>query len=956
MIILHGTEVLPKLFAIPRNALYNELYDRRKAMEKNHCELSINDSEKIKKIITGLAGKHILIFEYFPCEDLMLIYNAELRLISRIEGYIQNLDKNPHVYPEDRWKMDRLCSGHSTGKTEVRFLNNKGSLLRKVITWDYICHKSTDRKFLIGTIRDITEERKREKILADQAKRDSLTGLYNRFFGKELINEYLHNKNPYASCGMMVIDIDYFKTVNDVFGHLFGDLVLQKLSQAFSPLFDKNDILMRAGGDEFVVFLKDISHGILVKKTSQLIDAVRELKISGHDYSMTCSVGVCFLPENVSGFTYDQLFENADWALYRAKENGKNRYEFCDNLQRFQLTSHKTSNTETSNIDARYLRNDIVSTAFEVFEKMNSFAAAMELLMEIIGARFRLDRITVIHTNIKEQNAGRQFQWTSPSAPPVLKVPGSFTKEDFLTLFQSYDEYGTTVLQHDNMSMYSPDAQSLLMQGQAKTVLYAAMYCEGQYTGAISYVVCDQKRFWTRQDRSQLGELTKIISAHLAKNQILNMIHKGIMASPEYDSLTGLLSFSKFKDETERFIVGGYATSHLMAYIDFDNFKYFNQKYGYEVGDQLLKEYSHYLVSVLENEQEVYFSRVVADQFVLFTPYKDLGRIREYFEQINDCFLIEQTGRFRGVSFFIRTGIYPIQPGDLSASEAIDAANYARCQITRDSGTTVAIYDSSMAAKKQQENEILNGMTSAMEKEEFQVYLQPRFSLKDFSVVGAEALVRWVHADGTILYPDSFIPLYEKNGRIIDLDLYMFEKVAAFQASLIRRNREPVPISVNVSVRHISNFDTVKRYDQILAKYQVDPSLVEIELTETGTVSDAEYNQLKSIFVQFRERKFRTAMDDFGSGYSMLNMLIDIPVDTVKLDRAFVHYCGSTKRGVSFLKQLVRMVKGLGYHLVCEGLETAEQVNILRDMGCEEGQGYWFAKPMPAEEFEKSYF
>lgn len=282
-------------------------------------------------------------------------------------------------------------------------------------------------------------------------------------------------------------------------------------------------------------------------------------------------------------------------------------------------------------------------------------------------------------------------------------------------------------------------------------------------------MVCDQKRFWTKQNRSQLGGLTKIISAHLAKNQVLNMIHEGVKVSPAYDSLTGLLSFTQFKEETERIIVGGYATSHVMVYHDFDDFKYFNQKYGYQMGDQLLKEYSNYLMGFLENEQEVYFSRVVADQFVLFMPCRDMNGLRGKFEKINKEFLQRQAMQFPEVQFFIRTGIYKIQPGDLSASAAIDATNYARCQVKKNAEASVMIYDARMARKKNEENDILNGMTAALEKEEFQVYFQPRFSMEDYRIVGAEALVRWIKPDGTILYPNAFIPLYEKNGRIGEL-------------------------------------------------------------------------------------------------------------------------------------------------------------------------------------------
>lgn len=184
----------------------------------------------------------------------------------------------------------------------------------------------------------------------------------------------------------------------------------------------------------------------------------------------------------------------------------------------------------------------------------------------------------------------------------MLEEKASFTKEDFITLFHSYDEYQTTVLQADNLSMYSPQGAALLMQGGAKTVLYAAMYCEGKYTGAISYVTCREKRYWTRQNRKKLGEVTRIISAHLARTLTPAGSEEGPIDMVEYDSLTGLMSFSRFRIELERLIIGNYVASSYLLYIDFADFKFFNQKYGYSQGDRVLKEFCNFVIQKLESE------------------------------------------------------------------------------------------------------------------------------------------------------------------------------------------------------------------------------------------------------------------------------------------------------------------------------------------------------------------
>ena len=889
---------------------------------------------------------HMYMFTYSQETDEMNVYDSNLTRIDRICGILRDPYRSSMVHPDDMWKLQEFLEERLQGPIEIR-VKKKSDSDYDNLSMDSIIENN--EPVFIGSMRNVTKVRKKEQNLQEQAQKDSLTGLYNHLTGKMLISEYLSQKTPFSSCGMMLLDIDYFKNINDNYGHLFGDEVLTKFAEFLQSFFRSKDVLVRAGGDEFVIFLKDISHQNLIKKSMNFVHMVRKIQFSQKGVSITCSVGVCYLPENVAVFTYNQLFENADWALYQAKTTGRNRYVFCDNLKRFEVTPQTTENEEF--IDSRYLRNDIVATAFELFEKHNSFDAALTLLLKVIGIRYQLDRVTVIRTNIKNQDASRQYQWLRPGIPQVLDTPGSFTKEDFQTLFRSYDKYGTTVLQHHDMEMYSPDGRKLLMQGNAKTVLYAAMYCEGKYTGAISYVVCSNERYWSKMDRKQIGELSKIISAHMAKRQAINMVSSDRVSAPGYDSLTGLLSFARFKEEAERIIVSGYATSYIMMYSDFCGFKYFNQKYGYAAGDQILKEFSSYLLERMPPEIDSFFTRVIADQFILFTPHTQLEKSASVTEEINNCFSNLVESMFPGANLKIRTGIYRIDPSCVSASVAIDAANYARKQIQENSTSHVCFFDEQLRKQQQLENEIIGDMAPAIDNGEFQIFYQPKISLDGTKVTGAEALIRWIRPCGTVLTPNMFVPLYEKTGQIIQLDYYVMEKVAASLSRNIQQGLPAIPLSVNLSALHARDDSTVEQYLSILKKYGLSPSLIQIEITESDTVFN--YDNVRQMFSSFQQAGFATALDHFGAGFSVMNLIADLPLNVVKLDRIFINKCQNSHRGSHLIKETIHLLKELGFTVLCQGIETQGQLDFLRQTECDEIQGNLFYKPLPENKFRE---
>ena len=919
-------------------------------MPPNHALESI-DAARARDILSAIVTHDgLIICVYDPDADTLSVFDGSMQATHTIPRYRRHLATRSAIHPDDRAKAAELYSGKRRGRVEIR-LCRRGETMRYLIQalpFDPE-HPAGIRTFILH---DITQEKNRERMLEERATRDPLTALFNDSYGRRLVNEYLRDKDPFATCGMIVIDVDYFKYVNDSFGHLFGDRVLMELADLLRSIFDKKDILMRFGGDEFTVLVKDIGHTTLVRKAMQVVSSVRKLKFEGRDYAMTCSAGVCYLPENENGYTFDQLFENADWALYQAKDNGKDQYVFCDHLRRFEQTPDDLAPLD--GIEARYLRNDLISTAFEVFEKMSAFPIAIKQLMEIIGRRFHLDRITVIRTDIQERTTGRQYQWTSPFAPEVLEQRASFSKEDFVTLFHSYDEYQTCVLQADNMSMYSPQAAALLMQGGAQTVLYAAMYCEGRYTGAISYVSCRERRYWNRQDRKELGEVTRIISAHLARTLAANGPQRNPLDTVEYDSLTGLVSFSRFRSDLERLIIGGFMTSGYLLYLDLVGFKYFNQRYGYTRGDRFLKELCTFVIGELGDMEGVLFARIVSDQFLLLLPHTgEHDEVQARLEGLCRKFSALEADELEGYRPQLRIGVYQIEPDCVGASFAIDAANYARQRAAVTAGGAmgpVRFYDGELRRKRALEGTIFNDINEALRERRFTICLQPKISLTEGTVVGAEALVRWRTKGGSLLTPDQFVPLCESVGLIKQLDFYVLDCVAEFLAKNERLGRRQVPISVNTSILHATDPDTAQRYRDILGAHGVDPRLVEIELTETATIE--EYQEARRLFSELRELGMRTAIDDFGAGYSIFNSIISIPVDTMKLDRLFVEHCTTGEREIFFLQRIVEIIRGLGYRVVCEGVETQQQAEILRQAGCEEAQGFLFAKPLSIEDYE----
>lgn len=412
------------------------------------------------------------------------------------------------------------------------------------------------------------------------------------------------------------------------------------------------------------------------------------------------------------------------------------------------------------------------------------------------------------------------------------------------------------------------------------------------------------------------------------------------------DDITGYSSWKSFMENYEKCMLDT-STKRAFLALDIDKFKTVNDTLGYEGGNNILRKISEIIArDIGENDC---FARNGGDHFFMLVEYKDEKEVTEIVNHI----ISDIEYQINEIKITVSIGIYPITDTNMKIRAAADRANLARNSIKSLSESRFAFFNRAMMENIREEKSIENIMEDALEKGEFVVYLQPKYGLGDESgeVIGAEALVRWYH-DGQIISPGKFIPIFEKNGFVTKLDFYMFEEVCKLQKSWINQGLQPKIISVNMSRLHFPNPDFVSTLKNYCDAYDIDTKYFEIEITESAAYENI--NILMSVFSEIKSAGFHVSIDDFGTGYSSLNMLKDLPVDVLKIDRSFLTENADEEESASkIIACVVSLASSLDISTICEGIETKEQANLLSKLGCNMAQGFYFARPMPVKDFEK---
>ena len=423
----------------------------------------------------------------------------------------------------------------------------------------------------------------------------------------------------------------------------------------------------------------------------------------------------------------------------------------------------------------------------------------------------------------------------------------------------------------------------------------------------------------------------------------------------EHDTLTGLISFGRFHEEVERIILANKTSDYMMIYTDFENLKYLNYKYGYTLGDQVLKDFCSFIIGKTEEKHNLYFTRVVSDQFLMFRTAShekdEYQGIIEETEKINEEFMLRQKEKFPKSNVVLRTGIYYVTPECRSTSYAIDAANYVRQKVKGGEKGSVRFYDDEMQKQRELENEIVNDMKEAMEQKQFKVYFQPVVDAMTGKIASAESLIRWFYPEKGFISPGVFIPALEESGHISELDLYVLDAVNEFQKKRYQSDKITVPVSTNLSWMDFYDETIMNWLEKKCADASMPSGLCRMEITETSYAAiEADRN---ATLEALREAGILLLLDDFGSGYSSFGMLQNYNFDIMKIDMSFVRQIETNTKTRSIIRFIIEMAHTMDIKIIADGAETKELVEFLRDNGCDYIQGYYFYKPMPEEEFVK---
>ena len=528
--------------------------------------------------------------------------------------------------------------------------------------------------------------------------------------------------------------------------------------------------------------------------------------------------------------------------------------------------------------------------------------------LELIGGSLKLDNIFIL----RRDNLG------------YYETVYSWTSRVFVIDFSDFVSFANDKECDDSCK---------IIENEINSVLIYNMKVRSMIPFIIGFVMNTKKYSWSDYEKGVLRSFSKLLKEYLSE---VDIKYK--------DSLTGMPSLTDFSNEIDR-RMGSLKGKYAIVYSDICGFKNINNMYGYELGNKVLK----YIADIIKKSArpDEFCCRVTADKFISVMRCENDESVLKVLNRTTKA-IKRKFPEFDRANCAWKSGIYVISGSEANSMQAIDNAIFALNEAKGSDSIDNLFYGRELEEKLTKDRYIVSNLKRALENNEFVVYFQPLLDLETGEVIGSEALVRWIK-DGKVIPPSEFIPLLESNNLMNQLDFYVCEKVCQHLTYWLKNNYPVTPVSINLSRLHLKDEGFVEKFVSLIDRYNISHDLIELEITENIFM----YNMQNAIrFIQqLKQNGFACAIDDFGSGFSSLNLLRYLPVDVLKLDREFFNEDVNIHINRQIVFHTINLAKSLNMRVLAEGVETEEQSEYLKKCGCDMVQGYYYAKPMPFSEY-----
>lgn len=589
-----------------------------------------------------------------------------------------------------------------------------------------------------------------------------------------------------------------------------------------------------------------------------------------------------------------------------------------------------------------------VSYAIRCLSETEDLESTLEALLEETGRKFHLDNV-ILSEFIGNGLTKVTNRWSADKREeePQNEIWNVENWDGFLA---GFDHTGVNFVPDVSKADFSERDSAFFRENNIHSFLNVLLYGNEKPIAYITYnkhVKGDNKH---GDDVRTLIYLSNVLATYVNR-RIAKRNDRSKIEELSVDELTGLYNYAAFQRKVRKRLKNREQQKvYAIVATDISYFSSLNENFGYDEGDRVLRDMARMLKMNVGYAQMV--CRSTADRFLTLEVADSRAEIEETIVNASDTFTKYLKRQYPLIGLRITSGIRYVEDQVESIRRLIDEANHARKSIKHSFTDYYSVFTDEMHARRESILHIVGSVQAAIDGGYIEAFLQPKFSISQKSVIGAEALVRWRNPDGTYKFPDEFIPVLEDSGLIVDLDLCIYKQVLQLLSRWKKEGKKLIPISVNLSRVDFEVTDFSRIIIDMATKYGISPEYIEIEVTESCLSSNVKnmYNQLD----EFRRAGFKVDMDDFGTGQSSLNMLMSAPVDVIKVDKSFLNH-SHTEQEKEYIKQICNLINIADKEGIFEGVETEEQLSLLSNCGCDAAQGYYYSKPITIQQFESKF-